>query len=75
MFCRFALVVQPVLSKFNRKTMKRAAVQTSDKTFNNLAGNQTQVIELVKLFYVENILHNVVKNSPGDYELKTVVTR
>jgi hypothetical protein len=54
-----------VFGKFNRKAMKRAAVQTGNKTFNNLAGNQTQVVELVKLFYVENVFHCAIKKFTG----------
>jgi hypothetical protein len=50
-----------VFGKFNRKAMKRAAVQAGNKTFNNLAGNQSKVIKLVKLFYVENILQAGLK--------------
>jgi hypothetical protein len=64
-FCRFSLVIQPVFGKFNRKAMKRAAVQTGNKTFNNLAGNQTQVVELVKLFYIKNVFHCAVKKFTG----------
>lgn len=55
---RFALVVEAVLGKFHRKAMKRAAVQTGNKAFYHFAGNQPEVIELMKLLYVENILQN-----------------
>jgi hypothetical protein len=35
--------------------MKRAAVKTGYKTFHHLVSNQPEIIELVKLFYVENV--------------------
>jgi hypothetical protein len=50
-----------VFGKFDREPMKRASVQSGYKPFNHLAGNQSQVIELVKLFYVENVFQNADK--------------
>lgn len=44
-----------MFGKFNRKTMKRAAVKPGNETFHNLVSNQPEIIELVKLFYVENV--------------------
>ena len=44
-----------MFGKFNRKTMKGAAVKTGYKTFHHLVSNQPEIIELVKLFYIEYI--------------------
>jgi hypothetical protein len=56
MFGRFSGVIQPMLSKFNRKAMKRTSVQTSDKTFDHLFRDKLKVIELLKLLYVEDVV-------------------
>jgi hypothetical protein len=52
-FGRFAGIVEAVLCKFHRKTMKRTSVQAGDKPFDHLLRDEFEVIELLKLLYVE----------------------
>jgi hypothetical protein len=49
----FALVVQAVLGKLNRKTVKRAFMQARDEPFHHLAGNEFQVGEFLELVMVD----------------------
>ena len=44
----FTLIIRTVLRKLNRKTMKRAFVQSGYKTLNNLFGNKFQRPELLE---------------------------
>jgi hypothetical protein len=60
-FGRFSGIVQTVLSKFDRKTVKRTSVQSGNKTFNHLFRDEFEVIELLQLLDVEEIVHSCQK--------------
>jgi hypothetical protein len=47
MFGGFPRVVQPVLGKFDRKTVKRAFVKPRYKTLNNLFRNKFKRVKLL----------------------------
>jgi hypothetical protein len=57
-FYRFAVIVQPVLGKLNRKAMKRTLVQAGYKTLNNLPGKQFKIGQLPYMLIVTEYRHN-----------------
>jgi len=73
----FALVVQAVFGKFDRKTMKRTAVQPNDKTFHDLPGQQFEVAaQGTDVLIFENIRHVLLRSSfaPGKCSICRALT-